>query len=381
MDLLMPVKSKVVWPALGAVVLASAAGIAVRNSSGAAHADAPSPTPVVDVVPVAERLLVQWHDYSGRLEAVDEAEVRPLVSGTIVAVHFQDGEMVRKGQPLFTIDQRPYRAEVERAQGQLAAARSAATFAQSDFARARDLVGQDGIAKRDYEDRERASRTAAANVQIASAALDAARLNLGYATVVAPIAGRVSRAELKVGNVVTAGGNAPLLTRIVSASPIYAAFDADEQSYLGFMHGSKALDVELGLAGEQGFERKGHIASLDNRLDVRSGTIRTRAIFDNADGALVPGLYARIRVSTGAARPTLLVDQRAVGTDQDKKFVLVVGADDRVVYRQVTLGGDRGGYRIVTAGLAAADRAIVGGAGAVKPGDRVTTHRVEGAAL
>ncbi|NWD71746.1 efflux RND transporter periplasmic adaptor subunit [Pseudomonas gingeri] len=371
--------------ALSALLVAGIAGIVVKYgdhfepiSSAHAASDVVAPKTEVDVATVVFKTISEWQSYSGRLEAVDRVDIRPLVPGTIVAVHFKDGALVKKGDLLFTLDQRPYLAEVDRAAGQLAAAESRAIYTATDAARAQRLIEQSAIAKRDFDEKQNASREAAANVKVAKAMLDAAKVNLSYTLISAPVAGRVSRAELTVGNIVSAG-TSPLLTTLVSVSPIYASFDVDEQTYLRYLNqasGSTA-PVSLGLADENGYSRKGAVDSIDNQLDTQSGTIRVRARFDNANGALLPGLYARIKVGGGKPFEAVLVNDSAIGTDQAKKFVLVVGAQDRVEYREVTLGNLHEGLRVVTAGLKAGDRVIVNGMQRARPNDAVHANSVD----
>jgi multidrug efflux system membrane fusion protein len=372
--------------ALSALLVAGTAGIAVKYGDHfspieAAHAaEAPAiPKAEVDVATVVFKQVSEWQSYSGRLEAVGKVDIRPLVPGTIVAVYFKDGALVSKGDRLFTIDQRPYLAEVDRAAGQLAAAESRAIYTATDAARAGRLIESNAISKRDLDEKQNASREAIANVKVAKAALDAAKVNLSYTEITAPIAGRVSRAELTVGNVVSAGPAAPVLTSLVSVSPIYASFDVDEQTYLRYLNqaSTKPAPVSLGLADEAGYSRSGVVDSIDNQLDTQSGTIRVRARIDNANGALLPGLYARIKVGGGKPTDAVLVDDSAIGTDQAKKFVLVVGQGDVVEYREVTLGNLHEGLRIITSGLKAGDRVVVSGVQRVRPNDTVRANSVE----
>jgi multidrug efflux system membrane fusion protein len=370
--------------ALSALLVAGTAGIAVKYGDhfqpiASAHAETVAPKAEVDVATVVFKPVSEWQSYSGRLEAVGKVDIRPLVAGTIVAVHFKDGALVKKGDLLFTIDQRTYLAEVDRAAGQLAAAESRALYTATDASRAARLIDQNAISKRDFDEKQNASREAIANVKVAKATLDAAKVNLSYTEITAPIAGRVSRAELTVGNVVSAGATAPVLTSLVSVSPIYASFDVDEQTYLRYLNQSSATPapVSLGLANEDNYSRNGVVDSIDNQLDTQSGTIRVRARFDNANGALLPGLYARIKVGGGKASDAVLVDDSAIGTDQAKKFVLLVGQDDKVEYREVTLGNLHEGLRIVTSGLKAGDRVVVSGVQRVRPNDSVHVNSVE----
>jgi len=370
---------KLLYSSLTAIALASAItviGVSRYEASpvGLAHAaDAPPPAAEVDVAAVVSRTITEWQSYSGRLEAVDRVDVRPQVAGTIVSVHFKDGALVKKGDVLFTIDPRPFAAEADRAAAQLAAAQARASYATTDAARADRLIADNAIAKRDYDEKQNAAKEALANVKAAKAAVEAAQVNLGYTQVTAPVAGRVSRAELTVGNVVSTGPNAPLLTTLVSVSPIYASFEVDEQTYLQYLGRDRngKVPVALGLANETGYSRKGVVTSVDNRLDTSSGTIRVRASIDNADGSLVPGLYARVKVGGGDAHAAILIDDAAVGTDQAKKFVLVIDANNKVQYREVKLGGLSDGLRIVISGLKPGERIVVNGLQRVRPNDLV----------
>jgi multidrug efflux system membrane fusion protein len=367
---------------IGALLAVGAAGVIVSRDEGpmgTAHAAAaPAPGLEVDVANVVSKNITEWQSYSGRLEAIDKVDVRPLVSGKIAAVHFKDGAMVQKGDLLFTIDPRPYQAEVDRAAAQLAAAEARASYASSDAERAGRLIASNAIAKRDFDEKRNAALEATANVRAAAAALDVTRVNLSYTAISAPVAGRVSRAELTVGNVVTSGANAPLLTTLVSVSPIYASFEVDEQTYLRYLRhsGAGAVPVSMGLADETGYSRNGAVVSVDNHMDAGSSTIRVRARFDNADGSLLPGLYARVKVSGAKEAPVILVDDAAVGTDQAKKFVLVVDAQSKVQWREIQLGNLHEGMRIIASGLHAGERIVVNGLQRVKPNDSVRVHPV-----
>ena len=369
--------------ALVITALIATGGFAVLRAQAdtpPAAAAAPAATPV-EVAEVSRQTIIDWQDYSGRLEAVDRVEIRPLVSGTLTAVHFRDGARVKKGDVLFTIDPRPYAAEVERAQAQLAAAETRAGYTATELARGQRLAADNAIAKRDLDEKQNAAREAAAQVQAAQAALTAAKLNLEYTRITAPVSGRISRAEVTVGNIVAAGAATTPLTTLVSMDRIYAAFDVDEQSFLKYVNparaaGGEPVPVFLGLADEEGHSRRGTVASVDNRLDTSSGTIRVRAVFDNADGLLLPGLYARIRLGGGAPREAVLIDERAIGTDQDKRFVLVVDETNRTAYREVRLGARQSGLRIIENGLNAGERIVVSGLQRTRPGDTVAPKSV-----
>ncbi len=345
--------------------------------AGSAPAMAAPAAASVEVAEVTSRPVTDWQSYSGRLEAVERVELRPQVSGVLTAVHFKDGSLVKKGDLLFSIDLRPFAAEVARAQAQLAGAEARAAYTGADLARGERLLAENAVSRRDFEEKQNAAREAAAALKAAQAALKVAELNLEYTRITAPISGRMSRAEVTVGNLVAPGNAAPLTT-LVSADSIYAAFDVDEQSYLKYVSGSqgKGLPIRMGLADESGHGREGRLSSVDNRLDSTSGTIRLRAVFDNPDGRLVPGLYARVRLGSEAPREAVLVDEKAVGTDQDKRFVLVVDGKNRTAYREVRLGAVQEGLRVVESGLKAGERIVVNGLQRVRPGDEVAPQMV-----
>ncbi|MFM0039771.1 efflux RND transporter periplasmic adaptor subunit [Paraburkholderia strydomiana] len=353
----------------------SAIRVSARNSAPSVAA----PATGVDVATVLQKEVKDSQTYSGRLAAVDKVEVRPLVSGTIVSVNLKDGQLVKKGDVLFIIDPRPYQSEVDRAAGQVAAARARVTYTANDWQRAQRLIADNAIARRDYDEKQNAANEAAANLKTAQAALEAAEINLGYTRISAPISGRVSRAEITLGNVVSAGAGSPPLTTVVSVSPIYAEFDADEQTYLQYIRRVRnegRVPVDLGLADEEGYSRTGVIQSVDNRVDTNSGTIRVRARFDNSDGSLIPGLYARVKVVSGDAYSALLISDTAIGTDQDKRYVYVVGSDNQVAYREIKVGDAHGNLRIVKSGIQPGDRIVVSGTQRVRPGVKVSPRIV-----
>ncbi|MDQ8024223.1 MAG: efflux RND transporter periplasmic adaptor subunit [Moraxellaceae bacterium] len=364
----------------GVVALAVAGGLFDVHEAEAQTAPAAQATPV-EVAAVLNRQITDWQSYSGRVEAVDRVEIRPLVSGTLTAVHFRDGSLVRKGDVLFTIDPRPFEAELDRAQANVAAAEARVAYTASDLARSQRLLADNAIARRDHDSKDNAAREAQANLQAARAAVESARLNLAYTRITAPVAGQVSRAEVTVGNVVAAGAQSQPLTTLVSVSKMYASFDVDEQSFLKHINAARAgkgtpVPVFMGLANEDGFPREGRVSSVDNRLDVSSGTIRVRAEFANPDGLLLPGLYARVRIGGSAQRDAVLIDEKAVGTDQDKRFVLVVEPDNRTAYREVKLGAAQDGLRIVDSGLKPGERIVVNGLQRTRPGDVVAPQVV-----
>jgi multidrug efflux system membrane fusion protein len=352
------------FPVACALVLAACGG----------HGAAPVAGPAdVDVAVVVDKSITDWQSYSGRLQAIDNVEIRALVPGTIMAVYFKDGQTVKKGDPLFLIDPRTYTAAVDRAAAQLAAARAHEKFTSADSQRAQKLLQGNAISRRDFDDRSNAALVATADVKAAEAALEDAKVNLGYTKIAAPVDGRMSRAERTVGNIVAAGVSSPPLTTLVSVNPIYAGFDVDEQTYLKYLSqaGNHDVAVRLGLANETAFSRTGKIASVDNQLNSTTGTIRVRASFDNADGVLLPGMFARVAVGGGAAHPAILIDDRAISTDQAKKFVLVLDDKDHAQYREIFPGLMVDGLRVVDSGLKPGERIVVNGLQRVHPGDPV----------
>ncbi|AZD38399.1 RND efflux system, membrane fusion protein [Pseudomonas chlororaphis subsp. aurantiaca] len=343
--------------------------------STTAKASVAPPAAEVDVAMVLSRPVTDWQNYSGRLEAVEKVVIRPLVSGTIVAVHFKDGAIVKEGDLLFEIDARPYAARVEEAQASLAAAKSRSQYTATDLGRAQRLINSNAIAMRDLDEKQNAASEAQANVRQAQAILDSARLDLAHTRITAPVSGRMSNALVTTGNIVSAGENAAPLSTLVSLSPIYAAFDVDEQTFLRYLNQSSArpdaVPVMLGLSNETDFPRVGKLASLDNQLDLQSATLRVRASFDNADGLLRPGMLARIKLGGGPERQAVLIDDSAIGTDQDKKFVLVVTANDQVEYRRISPGNLVGNLRIIDSGLQPGERVVINGLHRARPGDTV----------
>lgn len=366
-----PQRRTVLWAAASVLVAGGAA--AALLGSRAQPGPAPAP-PIVQVQTVATRRVTDWAEYSGRLEAVGQVEIRPRVAGTLLGVHFHDGQQVREGDLLYTIDPEPFEVEARRAAAALAQARDRQRFTALELERGRRLLEANTISRREFDALENAAREAASAAQAARASADRARLDVDYTRIRAPISGRISRSEVTAGNVVKAGGDAAPLTSIVTLDPIYASFNVDEQTllrYLDARKGTRPLRVQVGLAGEESHPHAGRLHSLDNQLDTRSGTIRVRAVLDNPDGRMIPGLQARVRLQASEPYLAVLVDEAAIGTDQDRRFVLVVGRDGRVEYRQIELGSRQGGLRVVRSGLAPGDQVIVEGAQRVRPGDAV----------
>lgn len=376
------------WTAIAALIAATGIGAAIFGQQGSraqAPAAAPAATPV-SVAVVAESQVTAWDEFSGRLEAVERVDVRSRVAGAVQSVHFREGALVKPGDLLISIDPAPYAAEVERAEAQVAAAQARVTHARSEQERAHRLWDERAIAQREYEERLNAHREADANLRAAQAQLQGAKLNLGYTQVRAPIAGRIGKVEVTVGNLVAAGPGAPVLTTLVSVSPIYASFDTDEQVVVRALKdmpgGASArgmierIPVQMGTSASADTPYTGRLQLIDNQVDARSGTIRVRAAFDNKDGSLIPGQFARIRMGAAKTSAAVLVTERAVGTDQSKKFVLVATPENKAEYREVTLGAHVNGLRIVNSGLKAGERVIVNGLQHVRPGAPIAPQQV-----
>jgi membrane fusion protein, multidrug efflux system len=356
----------------GAVAVLAGIGLAAFRPE-AAPVVAPQAVPVT-VATVDAKPVRLWSEFSGRMTAVDAADVRPEVGGRITEIRFKNGQAVRAGDILFVIDPRPYEAAVAKAQADLATAQTNARLARTEVERATRLVNLQAVARDYYDQKENANGVAAANIQAAQAALTQARLDVDHAYVKAPISGRVGRAEITVGNLVSTTA-APLLTSIVSDDGIYADFDVDEQTYLQSVraHATTAaqeqrIPVELTLQGDSGHVYKGAIESFDNKIETGTGTIRARAKFANTDGALVPGMFASVRLAGAADSNVILVPDDAVGNDQSKRFVFVVGADHKAAFREVSLGRDVNGARVVLSGLRSGEHIIVDGLQKVQPG-------------
>lgn len=361
--------------ASGLVATVATIGVLFISHAGGSHAaGAASAPPVeVNVATVLSQQVTDWQSYSGRLQAVDHVEIHALVPGTIEAVYFRDGQQVSKGAPLFLIDPRPYQASLDQARADVESGRASLKFAQDDFERAKKLIANNAISHRDYDEKADTLASSSAKLKASEAAAEHARVNLDYTRITAPVSGRMSRAEFTTGNIVSAGTSSPALTTLVSISPIYAEFDVDEQTYLGFLahRDGRDITVRLGLANEEGYSRTGKLYFVDNQLSAASGTIRVRAIFDNPDGALVPGLFARVQVEGGRSHSALLIDERAISTDQARKFVYVVDADNHAQYRAITPGAETAGLRQVTSGLKPGERIVVSGFQRIHPGDSV----------
>lgn len=323
--------------------------------------------PVTALEPEAIRL---WTRFAGRLTAVNTAEIKPRVSGEIQQVLFQDGQLVERGELLFVIDPRPYQAAVQQAKAQLASARSRATLAEDELTRASKLVERKLVSDSIYDAAKNEYQVASAMIREAESTVVRTELDLQYAHIKAPFSGRISRAELTVGNLVEAGSSAPVLASLVSNQQLYAEFNVDEQTYLQSIrtaHNTEVMPVELTLANDDRIY-SGTIHAFDNQLDISSGTIRARAIFDNTDGALTPGMYANVHLGAATEVDVLLIPVGAVATNQDKKFVYVVDEENIAAYREVTLGQYHKGQRVVLSGLQPGDRVVTNGLAHIRPG-------------
>ena len=353
-----------------ALAVAGLAGGALTGCADANSNDAPAapPAPPVSAAVVLEKPVLETQEFSGRLEAIEVVEIRPRVSGYITAVNFKPGAEVKKGDLLFVIDPRPYQAEADRAGAAAAAAKARADLARLELQRAERLLADKAIAQREFDERAASQKELDASARAAQAQYEAAKLNLAYTRVLSPIDGRVSKAEITLGNLVDASA---VLTSVVSLDRIYASFDGDEDTYLRVSrraHAGQAVDVKVGLANEDGFPHSGKLEFVDNRLDSQSGSVRMRATLANADRQLAPGLFARVQIAGGEPRPQILINDRAVNTDQDRKFVFVVGKDNKAEYRAVKLGPTIDGLRIVREGLKPGEKIVVNGLQRVRPG-------------
>ncbi|MCO1373819.1 efflux RND transporter periplasmic adaptor subunit [Burkholderia multivorans] len=329
---------------------------------------APSaPLPEVGVATVVPRTVRIADEFNGRVEAVDAVELRPRVSGYLQRIRYKEGDLVAQGAVLFEIDPRPYRIALDRAIAQQQRARAAEHLARVQLQRVQTLIDAHATSQEELDNARTAAEQARADLQAADAAVADAKLNLGFTEVRAPIAGRVGRALATAGNLARADDT--LLTTVVSQDPVYVYFDCDEQSYLRYnaqradpAHRAIGADpVRVGLANETGFPHAGTVDFLDNRLDPQTGTIRARVRLRNAHHTFTPGLYARVQLVSGRERSALLVDDKAVLTDQDRKYVYVIGPGDKALRRDVTIGRELDGQRIVEKGLNAGDRVVVDG--------------------
>ncbi|SEH25120.1 efflux RND transporter periplasmic adaptor subunit [Neorhizobium sp. DAR64861/K0K2] len=377
---MLKIKNWAPWGAgISVAALIAGASLSIDTPTGAHAAPAEAaaqPAVPVTVAAVQPKNVTTWQEFSGRLEAVDRVEVRPRVAGAILSVHFREGGLVKEGDLLVSIDPEPYKAAVAQAEGQMASAQARLDYADTELERGKTLASRNTISQSDLSQRQSARAEAIANVQAARATLKSAQINLDYTQIRAPISGRAGRIEVTVGNLVAAGSASAVLTTLVSSSPIYASFDAAEELVARTL---AQVDVKDGVPaiGDVPVEAstlasttpvRGKLQLIDNEVNAASGTIRVRAVFDNPGGRLIPGQFVRVRMGEPKAEDRLLVSEKAIGTDQDKKFVLVVEAGDKVGYRQVQLGSVIDGQRIVEKGLSAGDRVVVSGLQRIRPG-------------
>jgi RND family efflux transporter MFP subunit len=367
--------------------LVAASAFVAGCSSEATNAPPAAEATPVSVAAALERKVTEWDEFTGRLEAVESVDIRPRVTGYIQSVNFTEGSLVHKGDLLFVIDPRPYQAALDKARAELTRARSRAELAHSDVTRSEKLLAIKAVSQEEYDERRNAAREADAAIEAARAAVETAQLDLDFTHVTAPISGRISKANITAGNLVSAtGGNAPVLTSVVSVDPIYVTFEGDEQVYLKYTELARRGDrpssrdaanpVEMGLANEDGYPHKGTMVFVDNQVDPRTGTIRARASFSNKDGYFTPGLFARVKLLGHNSFDAVLVDDRAIGTDQSQKFVYVIDAENKVTYRTVKIGRLTNGLRVVLEGLSPGEKVVVNGIQRVHPGSVVQPQTV-----
>lgn len=361
------------------------AAFAALVGCGKAENQAP-PAPEVMVAEVLHQKIIDWDEYTGRFQAIDTVEVRPRVSGYIDRVLFREGQPVKKGETLIVIDPRPYQADFDRAKAGLALAKAQRELATLEADRVHKLKDSGAVSQEELDERVSALHQQEASVAAAQAAFDAAALNLSFTSVTAPIDGQASRAEVTRGNLVTGGNNGgTLLTTIVSTDPMYVYFEGDEHAYLRYNELARAGErqssrnfanpVRVGLANEDGFPHEGRMDFVDNQLNVRTGTIRARAVLDNKEGLFTPGLFARVQLLGAAERDAVLIEERAIGTDQTQNFVLVLVPENKLEYRPVQLGRGLRGLRIVSKGLKPGETIVVNGLQRVRPGMQVSPKR------
>jgi multidrug efflux system membrane fusion protein len=380
-------KTKFIWAALAGLLFLLAAGCQKQE----APATGAPPAPAVTVAQPISKEVTEWDEYQGWVEAVDTVEIRARVGGYLDSVHFKDGADVAKGQLLFVIDPRPYKAALDAAQADLAQAQTRFELASNDLARAERLLKAKAISEEDADSRAKAVRTAAAAIQSAQASLEMAQLNMDYTSIKAPISGRIGRKMMTEGNLVN--GNmaiSTLLTTIVSLDPLYCRFDADERSILKYqqlarqghenLRGGK-WPCEIELANETGFPHKGVLDFVDNQVDEATGTMRVRGVFANPDHSLQPGFFARVRVPGSSPYQALLIPDAAIGSDQDQKFVLVVDAQNKAQYVPIKLGPIIDGARVVREGLHSNDWIVVNGLMTARPGSEVNPTRASALAV
>ncbi|WP_244531415.1 efflux RND transporter periplasmic adaptor subunit [Hyphomicrobium facile] len=372
---------------IAAVLLTLSAGLSACSEEKTAAQAAPPPPPQVTVAKPTKKIVADYDEYVGRFVALDFVEVRARVSGYLDKIHFTDGQMVKVGDPLFTIDRRPFQAALDQANASIAQAEANVAFAQSDLERGESLVRGTTITQQSLDQRLQAKRVAEANLTAQKAASRQFALDLDFTELAAPIAGRIGDRRVSVGNLVTGGtaGSTTLLATIASVDPIRFEFTMDEASYLRYLKAASAKSVDstgrglsmsaqLKLIDEKDFVHEGQIDFVDNAIDKSSGTIRGRAVFKNTDGRLTPGMFGRIRIVASEPAEALLVPDAAIGTEQVRKFVYAVGSDNVATPKYVTIGPLVDGLRVVT-GLTPDDTIIVNGLMRIRPGAKVTPQQ------
>jgi multidrug efflux system membrane fusion protein len=371
---------------LHAISILACLALTVSACGGKSGGGPQSPPPQVTVAQVLEKRVKDWDEFTGRLQAVETVEIRPRVSGYIDKVAFTEGSLVKRGTLLFVIDPRPYQADYDRAAADVKRFKTALELGRIELTRVQHLKESGAVSQEELDERLSTVAQAEANVAGSTAALEAAALNLNFTKVISPIDGKVSRAEVTRGNLVTGGSNGgTLLSSVVSMDPIYLYFDADEQSFLRYTQMARSGErpnssdsgspVQVGLANEEGFPHAGTVDFVDNQLNPQTGTIRARAVLHNKDGQFTPGLFARVQLLGSGEYSAILIEDRAVNTDQNQKYVFVLGANNQIEYRKVKLGRVIDGLRVVREGLKAGDVIVVNGAQRVHPGITVTPQR------
>jgi multidrug efflux system membrane fusion protein len=360
-------------PAAGwhrAAAIALAVSLAGCSGGGGGEQAAGGPPPAgVNIAEVIVRPIVEWDDFTGRIQAVDSVALQPRITGYLDEIHFREGEIVEKGALLFTIDDREYQAAAGSRRADVARAKTRVELAKQDLTRAEKLAAARAVSAEELEQRRGELQQAEADLRSSRANLDAAELNLAFTRVTAPIAGRVGEALIKPGNLVSPA--ASVLTSIVSIDPIHVVFEGDERIYLKYQAQARAGErpssrevrnpVQVGLASDEGFPFRGEMDFVDNQVDPTTGTIQGRAVIPNPDGYLIPGLFARVRLLGSGEHSALLIHDAAILTDQDRKYVYVVGEENRAVRRDVVVGRSVDGLRVVTDGLKAGERIVVDG--------------------
>lgn len=378
----MPASRSLFHPSIVGFLFVTFALAACEPSSNTKAAPPPPPPPVTVAPPLVKRI-AEWDEYTGRFEAVDMVEVRSRVSGYLESVHFRDGQIVEKGQLLFVIDPRPFQAALERAKAELQRAATRLELTKTELARSERLLATRNVSQEAYDTRRQANRDAEAQVASARAQVRSAELDLEFTQIKSPIRGRISNRKVDVGNVVSGGTlQSTLLTTVVSLDPIYFVFDASEADYLRYLRSSRAGtrpdsrngedEVYLKLADETEWSRRGRLNFVDNVLNPGSGTIRLRAVFDNPDLFLVPGVFGRLRVAGSGEYDAMLVPDAAVIADQTRRMLVAVKDDGGTDFRPVLLGPIVDGLRVVRSGISSNDRVIISGLQRARPGGKVT---------